>query len=184
MSWMLAIETSALAGGAALGELEPGGDLVERLFGEGRRHCVGLFPAICDLLAEAGASPRDISGVAVSVGPGSYTGLRIGVAAAKSLAWSLGVPLACVSSLEALGAEALQRERFGRQHRVVLVSVRAGVVHPNLEVPAQCPAGRNLKYFRRMRVGGRAYGLWKTVGADEAVGASKINDLPRDVIFF
>ena len=133
MSWILAIETSALAGGAALGASEPGGDLVERLFGEGRRHCVGLFPAVSDLLAEAGASARDLSGVAVSVGPGSYTGLRIGVAAAKSLAWSLGIPLACVSSLEALAAEALGAEalaeRESRARLVPVVDARQGQVY-------------------------------------------------------
>jgi len=138
LSWILAIETSALAGGAALGASEPGGDLVEKLFGEGRRHCVGLFPAICDLLAEAGASARDLSAVAVSVGPGSYTGLRIGVAAAKSLAWSLGIPLACVSSLEALGAEALA-EGADHARLVPVVDARQGQVYWAEFEPAEGP---------------------------------------------
>jgi tRNA threonylcarbamoyladenosine biosynthesis protein TsaB len=75
----------------------------ERPSGHGRE----LLPAVDALVAEAGIAKADIGAVAVSVGPGSYTGLRIGVTAAKTLAWALGCDLVGVPTLEALAREAI-----------------------------------------------------------------------------
>jgi tRNA threonylcarbamoyladenosine biosynthesis protein TsaB len=58
------------------------------------------------LLREAGVEPGDVSSLVVGIGPGSFTGIRIGLAAARGLAWSLSVPVAGVSTLEALAAGA------------------------------------------------------------------------------
>ncbi len=63
-----------------------------------------LAPAIRRLLELAELGLPDLEGVAVSLGPGSFTGLRIGVTTAKTLAWSLGLPVAGISTLEALAA--------------------------------------------------------------------------------
>jgi tRNA threonylcarbamoyladenosine biosynthesis protein TsaB len=59
-----------------------------------------LVPWIADLCAEAGVSVRDLTGVAVAVGPGSFTGLRVGIATAVGLAQALGVPVWPGPSLE------------------------------------------------------------------------------------
>lgn len=66
-----------------------------------------LLPAIGDTLADAGCSRDDLRAIAVTAGPGSFTGVRIGVATAKALAWGLGVPLYPVSSLAAMAAALL-----------------------------------------------------------------------------
>lgn len=61
-----------------------------------------LMPNIDSLLADVGKSPRDLDGIIASLGPGSFTGLRIGVAAAKSIAYTLGKPIVGVSTLDVL----------------------------------------------------------------------------------
>jgi len=123
---LLAIETSGASGGVAL--LLPGGRLLERAVGHhvapgGRPsgHGRELLPAIDALVGEAKIAKSDIGAVAVSVGPGSYTGLRIGVTAAKTLAWAQGCGLAGVSTLEALARDAAAGELPESTRRVVPV---------------------------------------------------------------
>lgn len=65
-----------------------------------QNHSVELMPSINRLLEQAGASLKSLSGVIVARGPGSFNGLRVGVSTAKGLAFSLGVPLAGISTLE------------------------------------------------------------------------------------
>jgi tRNA threonylcarbamoyladenosine biosynthesis protein TsaB len=65
-----------------------------------------LVPAIRDLLAAAGLTVADLDGLAVGLGPGSYTGLRIGLTAAKTLAYAAGRPLAGLDSLELVARNA------------------------------------------------------------------------------
>ncbi|UUV24036.1 MULTISPECIES: tRNA (adenosine(37)-N6)-threonylcarbamoyltransferase complex dimerization subunit type 1 TsaB [Lysinibacillus] len=69
-------------------------------------HSAGAMPAIEEVLARAGLKAGDLDVIAVSEGPGSYTGVRIGVTLAKTLAWILQIPLVGVSSLKALAANA------------------------------------------------------------------------------
>ena len=69
-------------------------------------HSVGAMPAIEEVMKKAGIEASQIDAVAVSKGPGSYTGVRIGVTLAKTLAWSLQKPLVGVSSLKVLAANA------------------------------------------------------------------------------
>ncbi|MES2485632.1 MAG: tRNA (adenosine(37)-N6)-threonylcarbamoyltransferase complex dimerization subunit type 1 TsaB [Bacteroidota bacterium] len=70
--------------------------------GEGYAHAEKLHVFIEEVLKETGKIYNDIKAVAVSMGPGSYTGLRIGVSAAKGLCYALGVPLIAVDTLEIL----------------------------------------------------------------------------------
>jgi len=73
----------------------------------GHRHGEELLARIDALLAGAGISPRALGGIAVGLGPGAFTGLRVGIATAKGLAAGLGVPLAGIGSAAAIAAAAV-----------------------------------------------------------------------------
>jgi tRNA threonylcarbamoyladenosine biosynthesis protein TsaB len=83
----------------------------------GRGHAEVLIGLLDDVLREAGAGYPDIAKIAVVVGPGSFTGLRVGVAAAKGLALALAKPLVGLSSLEILA-----EPHWGGEGRVLAVS--------------------------------------------------------------
>src|SRR5690606_17037777 len=70
-------------------------------------HSLRAMPVIEELFETVKLQPKDIDAIAVSEGPGSYTGVRIGVTIAKTLAWTLKKPLFGVSSLKVLAANAL-----------------------------------------------------------------------------
>jgi tRNA threonylcarbamoyl adenosine modification protein YeaZ len=76
------------------------------VLGERTSTAANLLGDVDALLRQAGAHPRDLGGLAVGTGPGSFTGIRIGLAAARGLALALGVPAAGVSTLDALAAGA------------------------------------------------------------------------------
>ena len=76
------------------------------VLGERSSRASTLLADVDALLRRAGAHPSDVSALAVGVGPGSFTGIRIGLAAARGLALALGVPAAGVSTLDALAAGA------------------------------------------------------------------------------
>lgn len=81
------------------------GQVVEEIVqNEKLTHSVTVMPKIEELFQKASLKPADIDAIAVSEGPGSYTGLRIGVTIAKTLAWTLKKPLVGVSSLQVLAA--------------------------------------------------------------------------------
>jgi tRNA threonylcarbamoyladenosine biosynthesis protein TsaB len=99
---LLALETATLAGGAAL--LDDG-----RLVGESRlnialTHSERLMAVVDRLLRDCGWDTSSLGALAVSVGPGSFTGLRVGAATAKGLALALEIPVAPVPTLDALAA--------------------------------------------------------------------------------
>ena len=99
---VLGLETATLAGGAALID----GD---RIVGEYTlnirvTHSERVMAAVDRLLTDAGWRPSDREGLAVSIGPGSFTGLRIGVSTAKGLALALGLAVVPVPTLDALAA--------------------------------------------------------------------------------
>lgn len=100
----LGIETSGRSGRIAL--RIDGLDLAERELSQaGRRHAQTLVLEIRDLLTNHSVVPADIDLVAVSEGPGSFTGLRVGVVCAKILAWANGTDLVMVDTLRAIAAE-------------------------------------------------------------------------------
>jgi tRNA threonylcarbamoyl adenosine modification protein YeaZ len=79
---------------------------------ESMRHGEMLAPGIAEVLAKAGAISQDVTAVAVGVGPGPFTGLRVGVVTALTLGASLGVPTHGVCSLDVLAAEVGRDDAF------------------------------------------------------------------------
>ncbi|MBR4637926.1 MAG: tRNA (adenosine(37)-N6)-threonylcarbamoyltransferase complex dimerization subunit type 1 TsaB [Bacteroidales bacterium] len=74
----------------------------------GNNHARHLLPFVEEALKQGGCTVKDLDGVAVSVGPGSYTGLRIGVSTAKGIAYTAGIPVMAIGTLEGIaqGAKA------------------------------------------------------------------------------
>ncbi len=101
---ILAIETADLRGSVAL--LQRDQLLAERTLDAQRRSARSLAPAIAELLDEAGWRPQDVQLVAVATGPGSFTGLRIGVTTAKAFAYAASCQVIDVHTLEAIAARA------------------------------------------------------------------------------
>lgn len=99
---VLAVETSTLAGGVAL--LDGTTVLGEYVLDVRRTHSERLMAAVDRLLGDAGFTVRDLQGLAVAIGPGSFTGLRIGISTVKGLAFALGLPVAGVPTLDAMAA--------------------------------------------------------------------------------
>ena len=101
---LLALETSGNALGVAL--CSRGQVVFDENVTEGMIHGRALVPLMQAALASQNLKPADLGAVAVSQGPGSWTGLRIGISAAKAFAWASNLPLVCVPSFEAMALEA------------------------------------------------------------------------------
>jgi tRNA threonylcarbamoyladenosine biosynthesis protein TsaB len=99
---VLAVDTSTMAGGVAL--LEDGRVVGESLLDVRTTHSERLMLAVDRVLADARWPAAGLGGLAVAVGPGSFTGLRIGLATVKGLAFALGCPIAAVPTLDAMAA--------------------------------------------------------------------------------
>lgn len=97
---ILAMDTSNQVLGVAL--LKDGQLIGEVITNLKKNHSVRLMPAIDQLMREVDMSPQQLEKIAVAKGPGSYTGVRIGLTTAKSMAWALNIPVVGVSSLEVL----------------------------------------------------------------------------------
>lgn len=97
---ILAIDTSNNALGVAL--LDDDKVLGEYITNLKKNHSIRIMPAIQTLMKDCGKDPADLTKIVVAKGPGSYTGVRIGVTIAKTMAWSLNIPLVGISSLEIL----------------------------------------------------------------------------------
>jgi tRNA threonylcarbamoyladenosine biosynthesis protein TsaB len=126
---LLAIETASGVGGIALCD---GDELLgERtLGGIGARHAAELLPAIDSLLRGAGRTLADVERIALSVGPGSFTGLRIGLATALGLCFATERSITPVPTLAALSLQAEDAECI-----VPLLDARRGQVYTGLYGP-------------------------------------------------
>ncbi len=99
---VLALEASTLAGGVAL--LDGERLVAEYVLDVSLTHSERLLATIDRVLDDAGWAPRQLDGLAVAVGPGSFTGLRVAVSTVKGLALALSVPVAAVPTLDAMAA--------------------------------------------------------------------------------
>lgn len=101
---ILALETSGLSASVAV--LDAGKVLAELKLNPQRRSAQLLAPGIRDLLGQVGWESREVNVVAVARGPGSFTGLRIGVVTAKTFAYAIGAELVAVNTLEVIADQA------------------------------------------------------------------------------
>lgn len=124
---ILAIDTSNYALGVALFDEEK--VLGEYITNMKKNHSVRIMPAIHTLMEDCERIPRDLKKIVVARGPGSYTGIRIGVTIAKTLAWSLNIPLVGISSLEILASGA---GRYFNGYISPIFDARRGQVYTGL----------------------------------------------------
>jgi tRNA threonylcarbamoyladenosine biosynthesis protein TsaB len=99
---VLAIDTSNNALGVSLFDEDK--VLGEYITNMKKNHSIRIMPAIHTLMEDCDRVPGDLTKIVVAKGPGSYTGVRIGVTIAKTLAWALNIPLVGISSLEILAS--------------------------------------------------------------------------------
>ena len=104
MTYILNIETATKNCSVALAK-DGKTMLCKEIAEEGYSHAERLHVFIEEIIKEAGITFKELSAIAVSQGPGSYTGLRIGVSAAKGLAYALNIPLIAVDTLQTLASQ-------------------------------------------------------------------------------
>lgn len=124
---LLAIDTAAnLCAACIYAERELGRAVIDI----GKGHAEQLIPVIRQALAAAGCGFGDLTAMAVTVGPGSFTGIRVGVAAARGFALALKIPAVGVTTLEGLAAES--RESYGAQPVLAALDAGRGELHAAL----------------------------------------------------
>lgn len=124
---ILAIDTSNYPLGVAL--IEDNQVLGEYITNLKKNHSVRIMPAIQTLMKDCERVPAQLTKIVVAKGPGSYTGVRIGVTIAKTMAWSLKIPLVGVSSIEVIAAGA---GRYFDGYISPLIDARRGQVYTGL----------------------------------------------------
>ncbi|MEI6700972.1 MAG: tRNA (adenosine(37)-N6)-threonylcarbamoyltransferase complex dimerization subunit type 1 TsaB [Actinomycetota bacterium] len=135
---LLALETATTEAAAAI--LQDGNVVAAARVGPTRRHTEVLFGLITEVLEASNLQLRDVSVLACDVGPGLFTGLRVGVSTAQGLGLALGIDVASVTSLQALAASC---SREGP--RTALIDARRGEVFlqhftgPAVAPVAMCP---------------------------------------------
>lgn len=142
--WLLALDTATTTIVVAAGAVD--GDVLAAEAFEGRyRHSQELLPAVVRVIERAGLRLADLAGVVVGTGPGAFTGLRVGIATAKTLAHELGCPIVGVPSSSALlaavaGATVLWLPS-GSRDRVAMVAGAEPVVVPGADPAPQLASG-------------------------------------------
>ncbi|MBK9476740.1 MAG: tRNA (adenosine(37)-N6)-threonylcarbamoyltransferase complex dimerization subunit type 1 TsaB [Tetrasphaera sp.] len=169
---ILGIDTSTSAISAAVSD--GCGLAVSRAVLDPRGHTEHLAPTIAAVLAEAAAAPADLCAIAVGVGPGPFTGLRVGLATAVTMGLALGIPVHGIGSLDALAlqvaehhtgevlvaTDARRRETYWARY-----AVAPGLVDPLTEPAVALPADLP-EEARSLPVAGRAALLYPAAFGD------------------
>lgn len=159
---VLALDTATptLVAGLARWSADGGTDVVaERAVPSGTRHAELLVPAVQGVLADAGLSLADVDTVVTGLGPGPFTGLRVGVVTAAGLADARGLPVVGVCSLDAIGSGARTVVTDARRKEVYWATYAAdggrvdgpGVVRPE-ELTASGPFVGDARFADRLGV--------------------------------
>src|SRR5699024_967881 len=124
--YTLAIDTSnQILGVALMKGKKIVGEFVTNI---AKNHSTRLMPAVDHLMKEVQVSPEQLEKIIVAKGPGSYTGVRIGLTTAKTMAWALNIPIIGISSLEALSYQG----RFSSTVICPFFNARRGLVYTGL----------------------------------------------------
>jgi tRNA threonylcarbamoyl adenosine modification protein YeaZ len=142
---LLGLDTATPAVTVALHD--GGQPLAQLVTVDAHRHAELLAPAISKVIADVGASRNDLTGIAVGVGPGPYTGLRVGLVTARVLGDALGIPVYSVCSLDVIAADVECRGGFlvatdAKRHELYWAEYDARgarVAGPEVSVPAGIP---------------------------------------------
>ncbi len=130
---LLAIDTAASLCAACVYDDGAGRELGRSVLDIGKGHAERLMGTVAEALAAAGLVYADLDRIGVSVGPGSFTGVRVGVATARGLALALKIPAAGVSTLEAIAAEA--RALFPGRAVLAAIDGRRGDLYCAVHAP-------------------------------------------------
>jgi tRNA threonylcarbamoyladenosine biosynthesis protein TsaB len=189
---ILAVDTATDRLGLALRRDET--PLAELHLDLGRRHAEKILVSLDGLLADLGVVPRELDGIAVSLGPGSFTGLRIGLAFAKGLALSTGARLVGVPTLTVLARGALPwvgpvvpclDARRGEVYYSAYHATMSGVEHLDAGfqagAPADVAARCRLLGPRVLLVGSGTEAVHALAGSDVALAPRELA-LPRAAV--
>ena len=185
---LLGIDTSGSEGSLAVGRMDAEGciTLVQQVAMTGRHYADEVIPQLKVLFAQAGVALQDFSAIVIVNGPGSFTGLRAGIAAAKSLAEVASLPIIALSRLallafvETAGAPSLQRNGGPAQSRHLREDVTIAVLD----------AGRE-EYYMRLPAGSESVAsqteLIEAAGVSpiricEAKVKAQLADLPVELV--
>lgn len=157
---LLAIDTAASLCATCVWDTERG-ELGREVLDLGKGHAEHLMAVIETALERAGRTYADLGAIAVSVGPGSFTGVRVGVATARGLALALGIPAVGVTTLEALAEEARDRR-------------------PGSAVVAAIDAGRGQVYVAQFSAAGAAAFGPAVLSREQAV--EHVAKMPEDAV--
>jgi tRNA threonylcarbamoyl adenosine modification protein YeaZ len=144
---VLALDTATPTLVAGVARWSPGGEtevLAEHAVASGNRHAELLTSAVRTVLADAGAALADLGAVVAGLGPGPFTGLRVGVVTAATVADARGLPAVGVCSLDAVGSGARTVVTDARRKEVYWAAYGedgARVAGPGVDRPEQLPVG-------------------------------------------